>query len=180
MVKVVTTKEIKKRKMAYQPIVFAVSGIKNSGKTTLIEKLVTALTHKGYDVGVVKHDGHEFVADHEGTDSFRHKKAGAKNVIVYSKTKMMMIEETQEPCIDTLLEYQKHMDVVILEGMKYSKFPKIEIVRSAISKENVCDPRTLIALVTDTSLQLKDVKKINLNDFDAILECVMAYIRAQQ
>lgn len=163
-------------KNTHKPIVFAVSGIKNSGKTTLIEKLVTALTHKGYQVGVIKHDGHEFAADHEGTDSFRHKKAGAKNVIVYSKTKLMMIEEIEEPSIEMLLALQKHMDIVILEGMKYSKFPKIEIVRASVSRENVCDPSTLIALVTDTSLRLPHVKAIHLNDFESILAEVMTYI----
>lgn len=166
-------------KNTHKPIVFAVSGIKNSGKTTLIEKLVTALTHKGYQVGVIKHDGHEFVADHEGTDSFRHKKAGAKNVIVYSKTKFMMIEEAEEPSLETLLALQKHMDIVILEGMKYSKFPKIEIVRASVSRENVCDPSTLIALVTDTSLRLPHVKAIQLNDFESILAEVMTYINTE-
>lgn len=165
---------------SHKPVVFAVSGIKNSGKTTLIEKLVTALTHQGYQVGVIKHDGHEFVADHEGTDSFRHKKAGAKNVIVYSKTKLMMIEETEEPDIEALLALQKHMDVILLEGMKYSKFPKIEIVRAAVSKESVCDPKTLIALVTDTSVEIESVKKIHLNDFETILDCVMSYISTEQ
>lgn len=166
-------------KNTHKPIVFAVSGIKNSGKTTLIEKLVTALTHKGYQVGVIKHDGHEFAADHEGTDSFRHKKAGAKNVIVYSKTKLMMIEEIEEPSIEMLLALQKHMDIVILEGMKYSKFPKIEIVRASVSRENVCDPSTLIALVTDTSLRLPHVKTIHLNDFESILAEVMTYINTE-
>lgn len=162
--------------VTHKPIVFAVSGIKNSGKTTLIEKLVKALTSRGYQVGVIKHDGHEFVADHEGTDSFRHKKAGAKNVIVYSRTKLMMIEEKEDPSIEALLDLQKHMDIIILEGMKYSEFPKIEIVRGAVSRESVCNPETLIALVTDTSLSLPNIKRIELDDFNGILECVMTYI----
>lgn len=166
--------------ISHKPIVFAVSGIKNSGKTTLIEKLVKALTSQGYQVGVIKHDGHEFIADHEGTDSFRHKKAGAKNVIVYSRTKLMMIEEKENPSIEALLALQKHMDIVILEGMKYSGFPKIEIVRAAVSRESVCDPETLIALVTDTSLSLPNIKRIELDDFNGILECVIAYISAEE
>ena len=165
--------------MKAKPIVFAVSGVKNSGKTTLIEKLIKGFTDYGYQVGVIKHDGHEFVADHEGTDSFRHKKAGAKNVIVYSKTKLMMIEEKEEPTIEELLALQKHMDIIILEGMKYSAFPKIEIVRGAISSESVCNPETLIALVTDTPLQLPNIKRIELDDFNGILECVIAHINAR-
>lgn len=165
--------------VAHKPIVFAVSGIKNSGKTTLIEKLVKALTCEGYQVGVIKHDGHEFIADHEGTDSFRHKKAGAKNVIVYSRTKLMMIEEKENPSIEALLALQKHMDIIILEGMKYSAFPKIEIVRAAVSGESVCDPKTLIALVTDTPLSLPNIKRIELDDFNGLLKCVMAYIDSE-
>ena len=165
--------------VAHKPIVFAVSGIKNSGKTTLIEKLVKSLTSYGYQVGVIKHDGHEFIADHEGTDSFRHKKAGAKNVIVYSKTKFMMIEEKENSTLQELLALQKHMDIIILEGMKYSVFPKIEIVRAAVSSKSVCNPETLLALVTDTSLSLPNIKRIELDDFGGILECVMAYIDAE-
>ena len=80
-----------------KPKIFAVSGIKNSGKTTLIEKIVTALSHEGYRVGVIKHDGHEFKADHEGTDSYRHKQAGATSVIVYSATKIMMVKDEKGP-----------------------------------------------------------------------------------
>ena len=167
------------QQVAHKPFVFAVSGIKNSGKTTLIEKLVRALTSEGYQVGVIKHDGHEFIADHEGTDSYRHKEAGAKNVIVYSKTKLMMIEEKENPSIEALLDLQKHMDIIILEGMKYSGFPKIEIVRAAVSTESVCDPKTLIALVTDTSLSLPNIKRIELDDFNGILECVRTYIDAE-
>ena len=110
------------------PKVFAVSGIKNSGKTTLIEKLVKALTARGYRVGVIKHDGHEFKADHEGTDSYRHKQAGAENVIVYSDTKIMMIKDKQKAVdIEALINLQQDMDLVILEGQKHSDFPKIEI-----------------------------------------------------
>lgn len=159
-----------------KPKIFAVSGIKNSGKTTLIEKLVTALDQKGLKVGVIKHDGHEFQADHEGTDSFRHKQAGAKNVIVYSRTKLMMIRETASPSIEELIELQNDMDVIILEGMKYSDFPKLEIVRNGISSQSVCKKETLLALVTNTPLTIEGGRTLDLNDFDGILEVVMSYI----
>lgn len=156
--------------------IFAVSGIKNSGKTTLIEKLVAALNNQGYKVGVIKHDGHEFEADREGTDSFRHKKAGAKNVIIYSKTKIMMIKDEENPSIEQLIDLQQDMDIIIIEGMKYSKIPKIEIVRSAVSNESVCDKNTLLALVTDTDLEIPQVKKVDLNDIDTLLNIIKEYI----
>ncbi len=156
--------------------VFAVSGIKNSGKTTLVSKLVTALTEKGYKVGVIKHDGHEFKADHEGTDSYKHKAAGAQNVIVYSKTKLMMIKDLQLPNIHEMIALQDEMDIVILEGMKYSSFPKIEVVRRAISNQIVCDPSTLLAITTDVPMQVGDIPIIPLDDFEKILDVVLNYI----
>lgn len=160
------------------PKVFAVSGIKNSGKTTLIEKLVRRLTARGLRIGVIKHDGHEFEADREGTDSYRHKQAGAENVIVYSKTKLMMIKDQPSPQLETLLSYQQDMDVIILEGMKFSDYPKLEIVRKCISKESVCKKETLLALVTDTALTLEGVKVVALEDEDAILQVVLDYVGA--
>lgn len=160
--------------------IFAVSGIKNSGKTTLITKLVKALTQKGYKVGVIKHDGHEFKADHEGTDSYKHKEAGAKNVIVYSKTKVMMIKEDMMPKIESLIELQKEMDIIILEGMKYSHYPKIEIVRSAVSAESVCRKETLLALVTDTALKIEGVACIGLDDFEKVFKVILDYIHDEE
>lgn len=160
-----------------KPKVFAVSGIKNSGKTTLIEKLVAALKQQGYRVGVIKHDGHDFQADHEGTDSFRHKAAGAESVIVYSQHKLMMIKDNQGISIETLIALQEEMDVIILEGMKYSDYPKIEIVRAAISKESVCKKETLLALVTDTDLRIQGVPYRALDDFEGIFNEVLTFIK---
>lgn len=163
------------------PKVFAVSGIKNSGKTTLIEKIVKVLTAKGYRVGVIKHDGHEFKADHEGTDSYRHKMAGAENVIVYSSTQVMMIKDRQEMTdIKALIDLQQDMDLVILEGQKHSDFPKIEIVRSMVSRESVCKKETLLAICTDTNLRIDGVPTVGINDIEAILEIIEAYINTSK
>lgn len=161
------------------PKVFAVSGVKNSGKTTLIEKIVGRLTELNYKVGVIKHDGHEFVADHEGTDTDRHKKAGAKSVIIYSDTKMMLIQDCHKARIEELIQYQKHMDIVIVEGMKYSNLPKIEIVRGEISSQCVCDKETLLAVVTDVALENLDVPIIGLDDIDSLLEIIREKILLQ-
>lgn len=162
--------------MKKAPIVFAVSGIKNSGKTTLIGKLITALTQRGYRVGVIKHDGHEFQADHVGTDSYKHKMSGAENVIVYSKTKLMMIKAHDKPNLEEMIALEQDMDIVILEGMKYSAYPKLEIVRAAVSKESVCDPKTLLGIVTDTELVIPGVPKLGMDEEEKILEVVQAFI----
>ena len=154
------------------PKVFAISGVKNSGKTTLIEKLVSRLNALDYKVGVIKHDGHEFVADHEGTDTDRHKKAGAKSVMIYSDTKMMLIQDCHKARIEELIQYQKDMDIVIVEGMKYSNLPKIEIVRGEISSQCVCNKETLFAVVTDVVLENLDVPVVGLEDIDHLLEII--------
>ena len=76
-----------------KPVLIAISGVKNSGKTTLIEKLIPRLSDKGLKVATVKHDGHDFDADVEGTDTFKHRRAGAYGTAIFSKNKFMVIKE---------------------------------------------------------------------------------------
>lgn len=163
------------KKLKKKPVVLAISGIKNSGKTTILAKLVTLLTQKGYKVGVIKHDGHDFEADTKGTDSYKHKKAGAHNVIVYSQTKMMMVKDHIAPRIEEMIAYQNEMDFVLIEGMKFSTLPKIEVVRSKISTQSICQKETLLALVTDTSLKLEGIPSIGLDEDEKLLNIVLAY-----
>ena len=76
-----------------RPAVLAVSGVHNSGKTTLLEKLLPVLRSRGLKVGIIKHDGHDFTPDVPGTDSFRLREAGAEGVAVYSGTRYLLTEE---------------------------------------------------------------------------------------
>ena len=76
-----------------RPAVLAVSGVHNSGKTTLLEKLLPVLRSRGLKVGVIKHDGHDFTPDVPGTDSYRLREAGAEGVAVYSGTRYLLTEE---------------------------------------------------------------------------------------
>lgn len=78
---------------AAHPFVFAISGYKNSGKTTLITRLIPELTGRGYKVAVIKHDGHDFKSDVPGTDSYRHQKAGAYGTAVFSKNRFLITKE---------------------------------------------------------------------------------------
>ena len=72
-----------------KPVVFAVSGVKNSGKTTLIEKIIPKLKEHGLKVATIKHDGHDFEGDVEGTDTYKHKRAGAYGTAIFSKNKFI-------------------------------------------------------------------------------------------
>ena len=88
----------------------------------------------------------------------------------------MMVKDEESPSIEELIKLQQDMDLIIIEGMKYSKFPKIEIVRAAISSQSVCDKQTLLALVTDTDLEISGVKKVDLNDIETLLGIIQDYI----
>ena len=109
------------------PILIAISGIKNSGKTTLITKLIPRLVNLGYKVATIKHDGHDFEGDVEGTDSYRHKEAGAYGTAVFSKTKFMMVKEQDEVSEKELVSYFKEADIILLEGFKYSNYPRLKL-----------------------------------------------------
>ena len=110
-----------------RPAVLAVSGVHNSGKTTLLEKLLPVLRSRGLKVGIIKHDGHDFTPDVPGTDSFRLREAGAEGVAVYSGTRYLLTEEFRLTEQDLLALFERHgYDLVLLEGFKSSGWPKIE------------------------------------------------------
>lgn len=110
------------------PFIFAVSGYKNSGKTTLICQLIPELKSRGYRVAVIKHDGHDFVGDVPGTDSFRHREAGACGCAVFSKQRILITREIErgdkEVDEQALINAFPQADIILLEGLKNSSYPK--------------------------------------------------------
>jgi molybdopterin-guanine dinucleotide biosynthesis protein B len=145
-------------------------GRSDSGKTTLLEKVVAELTQRGHKVGTIKHDVHGFDVDKEGKDSWRHKKAGAKTVVISSPTKSAIVKD-----VDTELnlericfDYHKDMDIVITEGYKSSDNPKIEVVRKAQATTPLCSKEEqLLAIATDTEVDI-DVPHYDINDASGI------------
>ncbi len=114
-------------------VIYAISGYKNSGKTSLVEKLVSRLSAEGYRVAVIKHDGHDFEPDVPGTDSYRHRKAGAYASAVFSADRFMVTRTWPDQCkgqIDTkeaaewLMGLFPDADLILLEGFKDSRYPK--------------------------------------------------------
>ena len=151
-------------------VIAAVSGVKNSGKTTFLEKMVAGLKGKGYLVAVIKHDGHEFEPDVPETDTWKLRKAGAYGTAIFSKGRWMVIKEQAGINEEQLIKMFPEVDFVLLEGFKYSIYPKFEIVRNGNSKESVCDPETLLALVTDTQIKVNNVPVIGLDDWEKAIE----------
>lgn len=124
------------------PAVFGIVGWKNSGKTTLIEALVRELASQGVRVSTIKHAHHTFDIDHEGKDSFRHRQAGARQVIVSSRSRWAMITENgehPEPTLEELISRLSDCDLVLVEGFKSGSHPRIEVLRTLGTDGRIAD-----------------------------------------
>jgi molybdopterin-guanine dinucleotide biosynthesis protein MobB len=140
-----------------------------TGKTTLLEKVITELKLRGYRVAAIKHDAHRFQIDHPGKDSYRFTAAGADLMLISSSEKLAMVRQhSAEPDIEELLAtYCGGMDIVLTEGFKQSPLPKIEVHRQEVSPSLLCrderhDPN-LIAVASDANLQI-DVPLLDINN----------------
>ena len=128
--------------------VIAFAGYSDSGKTTLIEKLVLLLKADGLRVAVIKHDSHEFEIDHKGKDSWRFSKAGANITIVSASMKTAYIEQ-RERTLRQNLEVIRDVDLILVEGYKNEDLPQIGISRKENGKGLPKEPGHYVALVTD-------------------------------
>lgn len=150
------TKVVKDRAMRDIPIV-AVVGKSNAGKTTLIEGIVAVLAARGWRVGTIKHSYHDFEIDHEGKDSWRHRRAGAKLTILTSARQVAFVGDADRDMgIEELCaRFVVGVDLVIVEGFKVNPFPKIEVFRSLMNSPLLCESAAeLMAVVSDVPLEL--------------------------
>jgi molybdopterin-guanine dinucleotide biosynthesis protein B len=111
-----------------KPYVFQVTGYKNRGKTTLICGLIEQLTKKGYRVGTIKHDGHDFEMDSPGKDTWNHRQAGAETVAIASANQTAILYN-KELVLSQLIESLSGLDIIVIEGYKRESYPKIVIVK---------------------------------------------------
>jgi len=159
----------------YKQKILAISGVKNSGKTTLITKLIPYLKEKGLKVATIKHDGHDFQPDIEDTDTYKHRKAGAYGVAIFSKSKWMVIKEEAYSDVLELINQFPEADLILLEGFKYSDYPKVEIIRSQISSTPISNPNTVIAYISDMEELSKDIKQFKLDEIEELAEYIYNY-----
>lgn len=157
--------------------VIAISGIKNSGKTTLITKLIPILRKRGLSIATVKHDGHDFDLDVKGTDTYKHIKSGANATAIFSKNKYMIINNRKDISEKLFINHFKKFDIILLEGFKYSHYKKIELVRKGISNKTICDEKTVLAVATDIKNLNTECKVVNLNDVNKIAHVILKYYR---
>jgi len=154
------------------PKMICIVGRSQSGKTTLIEKLIPELKRRGYRIGTIKHSHHVFDFDKSGKDSWRHKDAGAETVVIASAGKIAMVKNDHHGKLDDLQQFFNDLDLVITEGYKRESRPKIEVVRAARNPEPLLarDPN-LVAVVTDAQLKLP-VPVFDLEDISRLADFI--------
>ncbi|MFO1173192.1 MAG: molybdopterin-guanine dinucleotide biosynthesis protein B [Hyphomicrobiaceae bacterium] len=156
--------------------VIAVVGWKNSGKTTLVTKLIAELVSRGVRVASIKHAHHIFEIDHEGTDSFRHRQAGASSVAIVSARRVGIVREIaegEEPPFEAVLASLGPADLVIVEGYKSLPLKKIEVRRRESNRDGdlaPVDPHVL-AIAADYPVEAA-VPVLDLNDVGKIADLV--------
>lgn len=138
--------------------IYGVVGWKNAGKTGLMERLVADITGRGFSVSTVKHAHHNFDVDHPGKDSFRHREAGASQVLLASRNRIAVMHELRgapEPPLEVLLTRLAPVDLVLVEGYKRDAHPKIEAHRAVTANPLIApDDPTIRAVASDTELSL--------------------------
>jgi len=156
------------------PIV-SIVGKSDSGKTTLIEKLVPELVRRGYRVATVKHDIHGFEVDREGKDSWRHKQAGAHTVVISSPAKLALIRDVDHDAHLAELrdKYIQDVDLILSEGFKKNNQPKIEVFRKEVHRELLCTQEdNLLAIASNQPFDI-GVPCFDLNDIRGLTDLIV-------
>ena len=158
--------------------VFGIVGWKNSGKTTLVEKLVGEISRRGYSVSTIKHAHHRFDVDHPGKDSYRHRAAGAQEVLLASSVRWALMHEMKgdaEPSLAELLSRLSPVDLVLVEGFKSEVMPKLEV------RANPTDQKTkpeaisdVIALATTGPVGVANIPVMDVNDVATIADFILS------
>jgi molybdopterin-guanine dinucleotide biosynthesis protein B len=162
--------------------VFGFAGWSGSGKTTLIEKLIPRFSGAGLRVSLVKHAHHTFDVDQPGKDSYRHRHAGAQEVLVTSSRRWVLMHELRgaaEPGLEQTLERLSPCDLVIVEGFKHASIPKLEVWRRVTGEPllHPNDPR-IVAVASDTKVETK-LPVLDLNDDGTVASFILAHLRLQ-
>jgi molybdopterin-guanine dinucleotide biosynthesis adapter protein len=160
--------------------ILSIVGTSDSGKTTLIEKLVPELSRRGWRVATVKHDVHAFEMDREGKDSFRHKAAGAVAVIVSSPSRIGLIEDVDHDHSLRELAERFHLDADLLvsEGYKRESNSKIEVFRMGHRPDLLCGPNDgLVGIASDVPIQ-RGVPCVHIDDAAGLADLVESTVLA--
>jgi molybdopterin-guanine dinucleotide biosynthesis protein B len=158
--------------------VLGIVGWSGSGKTTLLVALLPLLRAQGLRVSTIKHTHHGFDMDRPGKDTYRHREAGAQEVLVASGTRWALLHEIQgeEPGLPYLLTKLEPVDLVLVEGFKAHPFPKLEVHRPALGKPPIWpDAPDVVAVASDAPLDTGGRTLLPLNEPEAVLRWVLCY-----
>ena len=158
--------------------VIGFAGFSGSGKTTLLEKVIPLLTARGLRIAVIKHAHHKFDIDKPGKDSFRHREAGAGEVLVVSGYRWALMHELvneAEPGLEELCSRLSPCDLVVVEGYKYSGIPKFEVHRSETGHPHLYpNDEHIIALVTDARSDIP-LPQLDINAPQQVADFILKY-----
>jgi len=159
---------------------FGFAGWSGSGKTTLIEKLIPLFVKRGLRVSLIKHAHHSFDVDHPGKDSYRHRHAGAAEVLVTSSRRWVLMHELgggEEPPFEEQIRHFSPCDLLIVEGFKYAPIPKLEVWRS-VTGEPMLHPNDphIVAVASDEKVEAK-VPLLDLNAHQAIADFILGHLK---
>lgn len=160
--------------------VAGIVGYSGSGKTTLIEKLLPELRGRGLVVSVIKHAHHGFDLDRPGKDSWRHREAGAQEVLMLSADRWVLMHELRgapEPDLDAQFRILSPCDLVLIEGFKAAPVPKIEVYRPEYGKPPLYpDNPHVVAVASDAAIDCP-LRVLPLNDAGAVADCLLQVAR---
>jgi len=161
--------------------VFGLAGWSGSGKTTLVARLLPEFTRRGLAVSTVKHAHHSFDLDQPGKDSWRHREAGASEVMIASERRWALIREHRgapEPPLEALIGRMAPVDLLLVEGFKHGDLDKLEVHRPELGKPLLCrdDPR-IVAVASDRPVAGLGVPVLALDDVAAIARFIIDHCR---
>lgn len=158
--------------------VFGIAGWSGSGKTTLVEKLIPVFTRQGLRVSVIKHAHHGFDLDRPGKDSWRHREAGACQVLMLSNERWVLMHELRdrpEPTLEEQLRLLAPCDLVLIEGYKAAAVPKIEIHRPSYGKPPLWPENPhVVAVASDAALDCP-LPVLPLDDAEAVAAFILGF-----
>jgi molybdopterin-guanine dinucleotide biosynthesis adapter protein len=162
--------------------IFGFAGWSGSGKTTLIEQLIPRFVKQGLRVSLIKHAHHTFDVDHAGKDSYRHRQAGAQEILVTSSRRWVLMHELRgeaEPAFEEHVKRVSPCDLLLVEGFKHAPIPKLEVWREETG-EGLLHPNDphIVAVASDAKVQTK-LPLLDLNDVDGIAQFILKKLELQ-